>query len=53
MKKKYQLLKVTFGALLEGIRHGIVGGPDGAIIFDIFAPQRDEYKKPGSGFAAD
>ena len=25
----------------------------GAIIFDIFAPQRDEYKKPGSGFAAD
>ena len=36
-----------------GIRHGIVGGPQGALIFDFFAPPRDEYKKPGSGFAAD
>ena len=32
--------------------HGIIGGTDGAIIFDFFAPPREEYKKPGIGFAA-
>ena len=31
--------------------HGIVGGPEGAVIVDIFAPARPEYTKPGEGFA--
>ena len=31
--------------------HGIVGGPEGAVIMDIFAPARTEYTKPGEGFA--
>ena len=35
-----------------GIEHGIIGGPDGAIILDIFSPPRPEYTKPGRGFAA-
>ena len=35
-----------------GIDHGIIGGPDGAIILDVFSPPRPEYTKPGSGFAA-
>ena len=34
------------------IEHGIIGGPDGAIILDIFSPPRPEYTKPGRGFAA-
>ena len=52
-EEKIPVTKGDFWWTPGGIRHGIVGGPDGAIIFDIFAPQRDEYKKPGSGFAAD
>ena len=31
--------------------HGIIGGPEGAVIVDIFAPARPEYTKPGEGFA--
>jgi quercetin dioxygenase-like cupin family protein len=34
-----------------GIEHGIIGGPDGAIILDVFSPPRPEYTKPGSGFS--
>ena len=33
-----------------GIGHGIIGGPEGAKVLDIFSPPRDEYKKSGSGF---
>ena len=32
--------------------HGIVGGPEGAVIVDVFAPGRPEYTKPGEGFAS-
>ena len=45
--------KGDFWCTPGGIKHGIIGGPEGAVIFDVFAPQREEYKKPGSGFAAD
>jgi quercetin dioxygenase-like cupin family protein len=33
-----------------GVEHGIRVGPDGATVLDIFAPPREEYRKPGSGF---
>lgn len=33
-----------------GVSHGIVAGPEGALILDIFSPPREEYRKPGSGF---
>lgn len=33
-----------------GIMHGFRGGPDGAVILDIFSPPRPEYRKPGTGF---
>lgn len=33
-----------------GIEHGFTAGPEGAIVFDVFAPPRDEYKNGGSGF---
>ena len=32
------------------IPHGFRGGPEGALILDIFSPPRDEYRKTGSGF---
>ncbi len=33
-----------------GVAHGIVGGPEGAVILDVFAPPRPEYLKSGTGF---
>lgn len=33
-----------------GIEHGFSAGPDGAVIYDVFAPPRKEYEKAGSGF---
>lgn len=33
-----------------GVPHTVKAGPDGARILDVFAPPRDEYRKPGSGF---
>jgi len=32
------------------VRHGVIGGSDGAVILDVFAPPRAEYLKPGTGF---
>ena len=32
--------------------HGVVGGPDGAVILDVFSPPCLEYTKPGQGFAS-
>lgn len=34
-----------------GIVHGFRAGPDGARLLDIFAPPRDDYRSPGSGFS--
>ncbi|MEM7562986.1 MAG: cupin domain-containing protein [Pseudomonadota bacterium] len=33
------------------VEHGFTAGPDGAVVYDLFAPPRDEYRKPGSGFS--
>lgn len=35
-----------------GVPHGIRTGAAGATVLDIFSPPREEYKKPGEGFAA-
>ncbi|MBL8383199.1 MAG: cupin domain-containing protein [Burkholderiales bacterium] len=35
-----------------GSMHGIRGGPEGAVVLDIFSPPREEYKVAGSGFGA-
>ena len=33
-----------------GVPHTVRAGPEGAVILDVFAPPRDEYRKAGSGF---
>ena len=33
-----------------GVEHGFVAGPQGALIYDVFAPPREEYTRAGSGF---
>ena len=35
-----------------GVEHGLIAGPEGCTVLDIFAPPREEYKKAGSGFGA-
>ena len=32
------------------VPHTIKAGPDGAVVFDVFAPPRKAYLKPGEGF---
>ncbi|MEL7542754.1 MAG: cupin domain-containing protein [Pseudomonadota bacterium] len=36
-----------------GVPHTVRAGPEGLVVLDIFAPPRDAYRKPGSGFATD
>ncbi len=33
-----------------GVEHGVRTGDEGALVLDVFAPPRDEYRKPGEGF---
>ena len=33
------------------VEHGFCAGPEGALIFDIFAPPREEYSSEGAGFS--
>ena len=33
------------------VEHGFTAGQEGAVIYDLFAPPREEYKKAGRGFS--
>ena len=33
------------------VEHGFSAGPEGALIFDVFAPPREEYSRAGEGFS--
>ncbi len=33
-----------------GVEHSVRTGEVGAVVLDVFAPPRDEYRKPGEGF---
>ncbi|MCH9020207.1 MAG: cupin domain-containing protein [Proteobacteria bacterium] len=33
-----------------GVEHGVRTGDAGAVVLDVFAPPRDEYRNPGEGF---
>ena len=49
--EEIKIKKGDFWQTPGGIDHGIIGGPEGAKVLDIFSPPRDEYKKSGSGFS--
>ena len=34
-----------------GVEHGFRAGPEGAVVYDVFAPPRKEYTSSGSGFS--
>lgn len=33
-----------------GVEHSFRAGPEGATVYDVFAPPRADYTKPGEGF---
>ncbi len=33
-----------------GVEHGFRAGPDGAVVYDVFAPIRSDHLQPGRGF---
>ncbi len=36
-----------------GVEHSVRTGEVGAVILDVFAPPRDEYRRPGEGFGGE
>ena len=48
--EEIQINKGDFWQTPGGVDHGIIGGPEGAKVLDVFSPPRDEYKVEGSGF---
>lgn len=48
--KEYPVGQGDFWCTPGGAEHGVRAGPEGAVILDVFAPPRDEYRKSGSGF---
>ena len=48
--KQFEVNEGDFWRTPGGVMHGVIGGPDGAVILDVFAPPRIEYLKSGIGF---
>ena len=49
---EHEISAGDFWQMPGGVSHGFRAGPDGALVLDIFSPPRDEYRRPGTGFAA-
>ena len=45
-----QVRKGAFWRTPGHVEHSVIAGPEGCVILDVFAPPREEYKNPGSGF---
>ena len=48
--KDIAVKKGDFWRTPANVPHTIRAGPNGAVIFDVFAPPRKSYLKPGEGF---
>lgn len=48
-----EVKKGDFWRTPGNVPHTIKAGPEGAMIFDVFAPPRKAYLKPGEGFGTD
>ena len=46
----HPVVKGDFWRTPGGVEHGLVAGPDGCQVLDVFAPPREAYKRAGSGF---
>lgn len=50
--EEIEIKKGDFWQTPGGVEHGIIAGPQGAKILDVFSPPREEYKTAGSGFGS-
>ena len=48
--EEVEIKKGDFWRIPSNTPHTMTAGPDGAIVFDVFAPPRKAYLKPGKGF---
>jgi len=48
--EKIEVKAGDFWCTPGNVPHTVKAGPNGAVIFDVFAPPRKEYLKPGEGF---
>jgi quercetin dioxygenase-like cupin family protein len=48
--KEFEVKAGDFWCTPGDAPHGIRTGPEGAVILDVFAPPRDEYRVAGKGF---
>ena len=44
--EEIEVKKGDFWVSPGGVEHGVIGGPDGAVILDVFSPPRYEYTRP-------
>lgn len=45
-----EVKKGDFWRTPGGVPHTMQAGPEGCTVLDVFAPPREAYRKPGSGF---
>ena len=50
--EKFTVTKGDFWRTPGDVEHTFEAGTEGAIVLDIFAPPREEYRKAGSGFGS-
>ena len=48
-----EVQKGDFWRTPGNVPHTMQAGPEGCTVLDVFAPPREAYKKPGSGFGTD
>ena len=48
--EQIEVEKGSFWRTPGHVEHSVMAGPEGCIILDVFAPPREEYRTPGSGF---
>ena len=50
--EEIEIKKGDFWQTPSGVGHGIIAGPEGAKILDVFSPPRENYKSARSGFSS-
>jgi len=49
--EEFEIKSGDFWLTPGNVQHTVQSGPDGLVMYDVFAPPRQAYTKPGSGFA--
>ncbi|MEM8547269.1 MAG: cupin domain-containing protein [Pseudomonadota bacterium] len=49
--EEFAVSQGDFWCTPPNVEHGVVAGPEGAKVLDVFAPPREAYRKAGAGFS--